>query len=73
MDQKHNDNGNKNDNKTINRKQTAITPVVVIVVPPISKIKGEGKYREDCLHCQPGGVAGYSKETLKNITNSTLA
>jgi hypothetical protein len=43
---------------------------IVVVVPPISKIKGEGKYREDCLHRRPGGVAGYSKETLKKFTKS---
>ena len=36
----------------------------------VSKIKGEGKYQEDHLHRQPGGVAGYSKETLKKITKT---
>ena len=69
MDGEHNDNDDNN-NTTIKRKQTAITPVVVVVLPPISKIKGEGKYWEDRLHRRPGGVAGYSKETLKKITKT---
>ena len=69
MDGEHNDDDD-NGNTTIKRKQTAITPVEVVVVPPISKIKGEGKYWEDRLHRQPGGVAGYSKETLKKITKN---
>ena len=36
----------------------------------VSKIEGEGKYREDCLHRRPGVVAGYSEETLKKITKT---
>jgi len=31
---------------------------------------GEGKHREDHLHRRPGGVAGYSKETLKKIAKT---
>jgi hypothetical protein len=31
---------------------------------------GEGKYRVDRLHRRPGGVTGYSKETLKKITKT---
>jgi hypothetical protein len=49
---------------------TTVTAIIVVVVPPISKIKGEGKYWEYCLHRRPGGVAGYSKETLNKITKT---
>ena len=49
-----------------------ITAAVVIVFPPVSKTKGEGKCREDRLHRRLGGVTGNSKETLKKIAKTNF-
>jgi hypothetical protein len=45
-------------------------PFIVDVIVDVGEVKGEGEYWKDCLHCRPGGVAGYSKKILQEMTET---